>query len=88
VKPSGRAYWRPTRSMRLRGFHLVPLGADRPEAWASAEEWNRKWQAVRRGDAAPPLELTKLSTDDAEAARRYPAGSIGAAFQRYIRTHE
>ena len=47
VKLSGRAYWRPTRSMRERGFHLVPLGRDGPDAWASAEKWNRKWQAVR-----------------------------------------
>jgi hypothetical protein len=88
VKPSGRAYWRPTRSMRFRGFHLVPLGHDGPAAWTLAEEWNRKWQAVRRGEAPPLNDLSKLPADQAEAARRYPPGSIGAAFQRYIRTHE
>jgi hypothetical protein len=88
VKPSGRAYWRPTKSMRLRGFHLVPLGQDGPAAWAMAQEWNRRWQAVRRGEAPPLTDLSKLSTDEAEAARRYPFGSIGTAFQRYIRTAE
>jgi hypothetical protein len=88
VKPSGRAYWRPTKSMRLRGFHLIPLGQDGPTAWSVAEEWNCKWQAVRRGEAPPLTDLSKLSADEAEAARQYPPGSIGAAFQRYIRTAE
>jgi hypothetical protein len=74
--------------MRLRGFHLIPLGQDGPTAWSVAEEWNRKWQAVRRGEAPPLTDLSKLSADEAEAARQYPPGSIGAAFQRYIRTAE
>jgi hypothetical protein len=74
--------------MRLRGFHLVPLGQDGPAAWTLAEEWNRKWQGVRRGEAPPLTDLSKLSADEAEAARRYPHGSIGHAFQRYIRTPE
>jgi hypothetical protein len=43
---------------------------------------------VRRGEAPPLTDLSKLSTDEAEAARRYPLGSIGTAFQRYIRTAE
>jgi hypothetical protein len=88
VKPSGRAYWRPTKSMRGRGFHLVPLGEDGPAAWSLADEWNRKWQSVRRGEAPPLTDVSSLSADEAEAARRYPPGSIGSAFQRYIRTTE
>jgi len=88
VKPSGRAYWRPTKRMRAQGFHLVPLGNDGPAAWSLAEEWNRKWQAVRRGEAPALTDVLKLSAAEAEAVRRYPAGSIGAAFQRYIRTPE
>jgi len=88
VKKSGRAYWRPTKRMRLVGFHLVPLGMDGPEAWALAEEWNGRWQAVRKGEAPPLIDASSLSRDQAEATRRYPAGSIGAAFQRYIRTPE
>lgn len=88
IKKSGRAYWRPTKRMRLAGFHLVPLGIDGPEAWALAEEWNCRWQTVRKGEAPPLIDTSTLSRDQAEATRRYPAGSIGAAFQRYIQTPE
>jgi hypothetical protein len=87
-KESGFCYWRPTRRMRSLGFRLVPLGKDGPAAWAMAEEWNKKWDAVRLGEAPPLIDLSKLSRDEAEAVRRYPAGSIGAAFQSYIRTPE
>ena len=69
--------------MRALGFHLAPLGMDGPEAWALAVTWNERWQAV-----CPPLDLTELSLDEAEVARRYPPGSIGAAWQIYIRTRE
>jgi hypothetical protein len=85
---AGRGYWRPTVKMRALGFHIVRCGADGPEAWALAAEWNTRWQAVRKGEAPPLIELDRLSRDQAEAARRYPPGSIGAAFQVYIRTHE
>jgi hypothetical protein len=80
-KKSGFCYWQPTRRMRDLGFRLVPLGKHGHSAWALAEEWNKKWDAVRRGEAPPLLDLSKLSRDQAEAARRYPSGSVGAAFQ-------
>jgi hypothetical protein len=76
----------PTRKMRAPGFQIVRCGADGPEAWALADEWKKRWQAVRKGEAAPLVNLDQLSRDQAEAARRYPPGSIGAAFQVYIRT--
>jgi hypothetical protein len=85
---AGRGYWRPSHKMRALGFRIVRCGADGPEAWTIAAEWNSRWQAVRKGEAAPPLNLDQLSRDQAEAARRYPPGSIGAAFQVYIRTPE
>lgn len=85
---AGRGYWRPTRKMRALGFQIVRCGPDGPNAWALAEEWNQRWQAVRKGDAPPSVDIAKLSRDQAEAARRYPPGSIGAAFQVYIRTDE
>jgi hypothetical protein len=85
---AGRGYWRPTRKMRALGFQIVRCGADGPEAWALAAEWNKRWQAVRKGDAPALVNLDQLSRDQAEAARRYPPGSIGAAFQVYIRTPE
>lgn len=60
----------------------------RSRGWAIADEWNNRWQAVRKGEAAPPVKLDELSRDEAEVARRYPSGSIGGAFQVYIRTPE
>jgi hypothetical protein len=74
--------------MRALGFQIVRCGPDGPEAWALAAEWNKRWQIVRKHDAPPPINLDHLSRDEAEAARRYPPGSIGAAFQIYIRTPE
>ena len=85
---AGRGYWRPTRKMRALGFQIVRCGADGPEAWALAAEWNKRWQAVRKGDAPALVNLDQLSRDQAESARRYPPGSIGVAFQVYIRTPE
>ena len=73
---AGRGYWRPTGKMRALGFQIVRCGADGPEAWAVAAEWNKRWQAVRKGDAPALVNLDQLSRDQLEAARRYPAGSI------------
>jgi hypothetical protein len=84
----GRGYWRPHPRMRRFGFSLVRCGKDGPDAWVIADGWNHRWQAFRKGDAPAPLDASKLSHDEAEAARRYPPGSIGAAFQAYIRTPE
>jgi hypothetical protein len=74
--------------MRVLGFQIVRCGPDNAEAWALAAEWNKRWQAVRIGDRPPLVDLSKLSVDEAEIVRRYPAGSVGAAFQVYIRTPE
>jgi hypothetical protein len=88
VVVKGRGYWRPHPRMYAFGFQIVRCGIDGPEAWAIAAEWNNRWQAVRKGETAPPVNLDNLSRDEAEAARRYPSGSIGAAFQSYLRTPE
>ena len=88
VVRKGRGYWRPHPRMRALGFQIVRCGADGPEAWALAAEWNKRWQAVRKGEAPPLVNLDHLSRDQAEAARRYPPGSVGAAFQVYIQTPE
>jgi hypothetical protein len=85
---ASRGYWRPTRKMRALGFQIVRCGPDGPDAWSVADEWNKRWQAVRKGEAPALINLDQLSPDQAEAARRYPPGSIGAAFQIYIRTPE
>jgi hypothetical protein len=88
VVVKGRGYWRPHRRMRAFGFQMVRCGANGPEAWAIAAEWNARWQAVRKRDAPPLVDVNHLSHDQAEVVRRYPPGSIGAAFQVYIRTPE
>jgi hypothetical protein len=85
---AGRGYWRPTRKMRVLGFQIVRCGPDGPDAWALAAEWNGRWQAVRKGKAPPLVDLDKLSRDRAETTRYYPPGSVGAAFQVYLRTDE
>lgn len=88
VVVGGRGYWRPHPRMRAFGFAIVRCGADGPAAWAIAAAWNQRWQAVRSGDTPPPVDVDRLDREQAEAARRYPPGSIGAAFQVYIRTEE
>jgi hypothetical protein len=85
---AGRGYWRPTSKMRAFGFQIVRCGKDGPQAWALAADWNSRWQAVRKGKSPPLVDFDQLSRDQAEAARRYPPGSIGSAFQVYIRTPE
>jgi hypothetical protein len=85
---AGRGYWRPTRKMRALGFQIVRCGPDGPEAWTLATEWNKRWQVIRKGEAPALVDLSKASADEAEATHRYPPGSIGSAFQVYIRTPE
>jgi hypothetical protein len=87
VVVKGRGYWRTTPRMRAAGFWTVRCGPDGPAAWAIAAEWNQRWQAVRRGEAPAPSDQS-ASRDHAEAVRRYPPRSVGAAFQAYIRTPE
>ena len=84
----GRGYWRPVPRMKALGFSIIRCGPDGPDAWKIASEWNQRWQTIRHGDAPPPLDVSKLSRDQAEIVRRYPARSVGAAFQVYIRTEE
>jgi hypothetical protein len=40
--------------MRALGFYCVSCGKDGPDAWVIAQQWNERWQAVRRGDAPSP----------------------------------
>ncbi|MDP2296709.1 MAG: hypothetical protein Q8M24_14765 [Pseudolabrys sp.] len=84
----GRGYWRPHPRMHVFGFSCVPCGEDGPDAWAKAAQWNARWQAFRRGERQAPIDVSKLRRDEAEAVRRYPPNSVGAGFQRYIRTDE
>lgn len=90
VRRNGRGFWEPKPHMRALGFSSVPCGPDGPAAWAIAEEWNRRWLAVRRGEAPSPAMATadNLSPGQAEEMTIYPPRSLGEAFRRYRRTDE
>jgi hypothetical protein len=76
--------------MRALGFYSVPCGRDGPEAWALAEEWERRWQATRIGTAPSPAmqAADNLSPERSEELTVYPPRSLGEAFRRYRRTDE
>jgi len=76
--------------MRKLGFISLPLGEHGPEAFRLAEEWNRRWDATRRGERpAPALDAAgKLLPDQAEELTIYPRGSVGEGFRSYRRTNE
>jgi hypothetical protein len=90
VRRNGRGFWEPTKKMRGLGFYSVPCGPDGPAAWAIAEEWNRRWQAVRTGEAPSPalISAENLSPEQSEELTAYPPRSLGEAFRRYRRTEE
>jgi hypothetical protein len=90
VRRNGRGFWEPRPHMRGAGFSSVPCGPDGPAAWAIAEEWNRRWLAVRRGEASSPAMATakNLSPEHSEELTIYPPRSLGEAFRRYRRTTE
>jgi len=90
VQRNGRGFWKPTRRMRALGFYNVPCGPDGPDAWAIAEEWNRRWLAVRKGQAPSPAMETaeNLSPEQSEELTIYPPRSLGDAFRHYRRTPE
>jgi hypothetical protein len=86
----GRGYWRPTKRMKELGFSDIRCGPDGPPAWKIAADWNERWQRVRRGEEAAPASLPpqKLTREQTELARRYPRGSVGVGFQRFLCTDE
>jgi hypothetical protein len=76
--------------MRALGFLPVPLGPDRPIAWALSEEWERRWQSTRRGNAPSPalVASSNLSLAESEELTVYPPRCIGEGFKRFPRTVE
>jgi hypothetical protein len=90
VVKRGKGFWQPTKAMRALGFSSVPCGDDGPDAWAIAEQWNRRWDKTRRGETPSPAMATadNLSPERSEELTVYPPRSIGDAFRRYRRTAE
>lgn len=75
VVRGGRGYWQPKADMRKAGFDPIACGADGPQAWARAEEMNKRWDAYCAERAAPPPP-------------RHKRGSLAEAFARYRETPE
>jgi hypothetical protein len=90
VRRNGRGFWEPRPRMRALGFYCVPCGKDGPDAWAMAEQWNARWQAVQRGTAPSPAKsiADNLSPEQSEELSIYPRRALGEAFRRYRRTDE
>jgi integrase-like protein len=90
VRRNGRGFWEPRPQMRALGFYCVPCGKDGPDAWAIAQQWNDRWQAVRRGEAPSPAKSAtdNLKPEQSEELAIYPRRSLGEAFRRYRRTDE
>lgn len=90
VRRNGRGFWEPRPHMRVLGFLSVPCNLDGPHAWSMAEEWNRRWRAVQRGEAPSPAMAAadNLSPERSEEITVYPLRSLGEAFRRYRRTDE
>ncbi|MDR3495347.1 MAG: hypothetical protein P4L82_12170 [Ancalomicrobiaceae bacterium] len=86
----GQGYWTPSSKMRTLGFSEIRCGRDGPDAWRTAKRWADRWASVKEGKEPAPasIDLSKLSREQAEAARVYPRGSVGEAWGRYIRTEE
>ncbi len=76
VVRKGRGYWLVTPKMKAMGFHNIRCGKDGPQAREIADEWEKRWQAARRG------------LGDSGPRKQYPKNTLGDAFDRFRRTNE
>jgi hypothetical protein len=76
---SGKRYFEPRGRMLEHGFKPRPLGPDdervRRAAWCLVEEW----RAILEGRHVPAAQTKETAT----AAKVYPPGSVGAAWQEW-----
>jgi hypothetical protein len=75
-------YWVPSAKMQAAGFEMVALGEDGPLAWARAEQWNARWDIVKKQLRAGDTVLA----NPAKIERIYPPGSLGDAFAKFRAT--
>lgn len=75
VVRNGNGYWQSKPAMRLLGFQSTPCGPDGPEAWAKAEDLNRKWREYSSEADKPSRHIP-------------PRGSLAEAFATYKTTPE
>jgi integrase len=81
---NGNRFFEPRGRMLEHGFVSRSLGPEGEPARAKAWRLYEDWLFIRDGVPKPPT--TKIQT--AAAARVYPAGSLGEAWQVWIRTEE
>lgn len=72
TKRRGNLFWEPTPTMRALGFGPKPLGPDGPMAQAEAIRLYDSW--------------LKAKASGGKAEITYPAGSLGAYYQRFRRS--
>lgn len=84
---NGNRYFQPTPEMRRAGFRPLALGKDDEASRQRAMRLYEHWTAHRTRPPAPELGV-KLTKQEACIARRYPAGSIGEAWQKWISSDE
>lgn len=81
---NGRRYFEPTPELQAVGLRPCSW-AEGPHARREAMKLYEDWLQLRRG--LQQLPRAAQGRETAEAARAYPRGSIGEAFQRFIRTN-
>lgn len=84
----GKRYFEPRGAMAAAGFRPKPLGADDAAARSEALRLYEAWLALRDGQPLAVAGDVKLTREMASAARSYPRGSVGRAWQEWIRTDE
>ena len=79
---NGNRFFQPTPAMRAKGFRPLALGPDNEASRARALRLYEMWNAAR---ADPNNDGSK---EQAVALRRYPVGSIGEAWQKWVNSDE
>jgi hypothetical protein len=74
--------------MLQHGFRPLPLGPDDEAARRKGMDLYEKWVKIRDGGIEVEMPAGPKTKDVVCAARSYPHGSVGEAWQRWIRTEE
>lgn len=86
---NGNRFFEPRGRMVRMGFRPQALGPDNEATRRRAMALYERWLAVRTGRASvAPTKGAKATREEACLAKRYPHGSIGEAWQTYVRGGE
>ncbi len=88
VVRDGHRYFQPRGRMLQHGFRPLPLGPDDEAARRKGMDLYEKWVKIRDGGIEVEMPAGPKTKDVVCAARSYPHGSVGEAWQRWIRTEE